>query len=769
MLMIGKGNLSRFAAVAVAILLTAGQAGCSGDDGETGNQGPAGPGGPSGPTGPSGPPGPGVPIADVSTADVIVPTITGVTLNGNPVVSFRLTDSQGNPLKGLNKSNLRWTIAKLVPGAGGKSSNWVSYRNATETPLPGQGPGTTATVQATYESGSAGTLTDSGNGGYTYKFSFDINAVTTPVAVAYEPTLTHRVAMQIDGSVPIDNNAAFTWQPSSGATTGIFSREIVDNDTCNACHDGLEFHGGRRKDTQYCVTCHNPGSTDAESTNTVDLKALVHNIHAGADGGIVLAGGKYFISGYRDTLYDYSHIEWTQDVRNCQTCHQESDTDTPQASNWRKVVNSAACGTCHHSNVNFATGAGHPAGAVDDASCDSCHGPDSSHQGGAYRTEVAHRIPTVEEGKKYKFNVLAVSNTAPGQFPQVKFSVTNPLAGNAPYNIQTDAPFTVCAGGASRLAVDIGWNTRDYTNGGSTFTPGLPIQLSLLACPGQNATPVRQADGSYLVTSPIAVPLTETGTLIAALEGHPAVDVDPDVAGAERIAVTNDFRYAAMTGSLVQRRQKVVIAKCDECHQQLSLHGNNRTDKPEVCVACHAPNATDIGRRAGACATALGTDDVSIDMKFMAHRIHASGKTGIPYEVCGYGNLPNVFEVTYVGKLNNCEGCHVTDGYYPVESTEVSGTTMDANTLTTFADDAVTSPNAAVCSSCHVDGQAKSHMSLNGGYFDRVGVKDAVTGRMIPGGDIETCTVCHGKGRSVDLREAHGIGEFAVYNVRDNN
>ena len=179
--------------------------------------------------------------------------------------------------------------------------------------------------------------------------------------------------------------------------------------------------------------------------------------------------------------------------------------------------------------------------------------------------------------------------------------------------------------------------------------------------------------------------------------------------------------------------------------------------------------ATDIGRRAGACLTALGADDQPIDMKYMIHQIHSSAATGVPHGVCGFGNSVNLFDVTYVGKLNNCEGCHVADGYYPVDSTLVAGTTFDANDLATFNDDAVTSPNATACSGCHVSTLAIAHMGQNGGYFKRQGVKDAVTGKMIPGGDIETCSLCHGPGKSVDIRNAHGIGAFEVYNVRDNN
>ena len=119
------------------------------------------------------------------------------------------------------------------------------------------------------------------------------------------------------------------------ATTGVFSREIVSDTACNACHERLMFHGGGRRDVQYCVTCHNPGSTDAQSTNTVDFTVMIHKIHRGAELPSVVAGGEYYIVGFGNDKVDYSHIEWPQDIRNCQACHDENDDRTPQAQNWR--------------------------------------------------------------------------------------------------------------------------------------------------------------------------------------------------------------------------------------------------------------------------------------------------------------------------------------------------------------------------------------------------------------------------------------------------
>jgi OmcA/MtrC family decaheme c-type cytochrome len=276
----------------------------------------------------------------------------------------------------------------------------------------------------------------------------------------------------------------------------------------------------------------------------------------------------------------------------------------------------------------------------------------------------------------------------------------------------------------------------------------------LLACGGASTD---NLDGTFTVISPTPIPADASGSLSVAIEGHPAVDVNND-GSAERIAITNAVFYAPITdANAVARRTVVDIDKCDDCHNQLSLHGNNRTDKPEVCVTCHNPMMTDVNQRAGEpCASTLGADDTTIDFKHMIHGIHASGEMGKPYEVCGFRSSVHSFNFTYPGRLNNCEGCHKVDTYYPVDTTQVLGTTMDVNDPTTLLDDRVVSPNASVCSSCHFDTLDLEHMQQNGGDFS---ASKAADGSMISA-QVETCAVCHGPGRTADVKEMHQVDSF---------
>ena len=105
--------------------------------------------------------------------------------------------------------------------------------------------------------------------------------------------------------------------------------------------------------------------------------------------------------------------------------------------------------------------------------------------------------------------------------------------------------------------------------------------------------------------------------------------------------------------------------------------------------------------------------------------------------------------------LNNCEGCHRPNTYYPVDSALVQATTFDANDRTTLADDRAVSPNASACSACHTSTLAHEHIKQNGGDFNAGKTAD---GKLISTG-TETCALCHGPGRIADVKLMHGVGQ----------
>jgi len=168
--------------------------------------------GAQGPQGPSGPPGPTVESADNALALHL--TITGATIAATSTVAFKATDpDMDNELvTGIPLSTLEVIIAKLIPGTNGNADHWQNYINHTVQPYTS---GQQAEVQP--ETDSGGSLEDNGDGTYTYTFGTNLTDVTQPIAVSYDPSLVHRIAINIRSStLPSANDAIYTWIPATG-------------------------------------------------------------------------------------------------------------------------------------------------------------------------------------------------------------------------------------------------------------------------------------------------------------------------------------------------------------------------------------------------------------------------------------------------------------------------------------------------------------------------------------------------------------------------
>ncbi|HEY5896963.1 MAG TPA: OmcA/MtrC family decaheme c-type cytochrome, partial [Burkholderiales bacterium] len=331
-----------------------------------------------------------------------------VTVGSPPKINFTVLDN-GAVVKGLTSANVSLGLAKLVKGTNGAPDQWVSYVYRTETATAGVGPGG-APVLATAKQPTTDTKSDpqlvyNSAGYYTYTFSTDITDPTKTNGVTYEPSLTHRVAIQLSytntagATVRVNPTFDFTLSSSNTSqpvTDSKLTRKVVDVTSCNECHDKLALHGGGRIDTQYCVVCHNGGLTDANSGNVLDLRIMAHKIHAG-EHAKEWFGTEYTIWGYRDTAHNYAEVRYPQPLQNCTKCHSASKTGADgkqlaaQGDNWKNVPSRAACGACHQ-GIDFATGKGlriedaenglttsqfgHVGGSqADDSKCALCHGP----------------------------------------------------------------------------------------------------------------------------------------------------------------------------------------------------------------------------------------------------------------------------------------------------------------------------------------------------------------------------------------------------------
>ena len=360
---------------------------------------------------------------------------------GTPVVSFKITDANGTPVKGLGfttkastalmagLSNMNVAIAKLVPGANGTPSKWVNYL-VMSTPTVSS-PNSLPTRPTT---DSVGTLVDKGDGSYVYTFWRDVTKMKAAVDAAtytgnnvkadlgdvtYDPSLTHRVVVYAGGNArgtgtnPADGtgtntgipavvikdpaNIAYDFIPATGKAVAATDaqREIVSIDKCNTCHTKLRLHGNR-VETKFCVVCHTDQLkySNAEATKTATGYVITET--QGKINGFAVADFPNFVhrihmgeeltqTGYNAQGVKVNEVTYPQDQRNCVKCHTASTT-TPQGDNWKNVPSRLACGGCHD-GINFATGggvnlsgsfAGHIGGAkADDKLCAVCHDADS--------------------------------------------------------------------------------------------------------------------------------------------------------------------------------------------------------------------------------------------------------------------------------------------------------------------------------------------------------------------------------------------------------
>lgn len=671
-------------------------------------------------------------------AEQIVPYITSASVpeDGRVVIAFQLMDQNDAPIVDLSAADISLALAKLRQSiVGNLTGTWQSYINRIEQP-GSVGPGTEPKLQATSESGSAGEFTNNGNGTYRYRFAASIKqidprfteqAATEGLDLSYEAGVTHRVALQFRNSRE-PANPVYDWVPATGAVEYIFHQDIAATTNCNRCHGKLALHGGSRVEVKYCVTCHNAGTTDANSGNTVDMKVMIHKIHMGKELPSVVAGEPYIIYGNNDRANDYSTVVYPNNVLNCVNCHVGTGSDpgdgslqlTAQGDNWNQYATAAACGSCHDyypeldSDDKSDTGffALHYGGQPTDLNCMSCHG--IGGVAGPIADSHVNDDPVEQARGQIAAEIIAVEQTAPGEFPRVTFRVFNP-ADDSNYDILNDPIWQ-----SGSLSVKIGWSTTDYTNVGNQGTSASTISMAA------TTAAVPAGDGLFSVTFDKPIPdetvppgIAAGGSGAAVIEGRASYDVDGD-GTADRVPLKNVVSFFPITDSSAKaRRQSVDLARCQVCHEHVEFHGGTRSDSIDSCVTCHNPRYT---RSGGG----------SVNFKPLIHGKHREA-------------MPSM--------IANCVACHTDTGYQLPLPAGVLATTIDAGAdVADPRDDTVVTPAASACSSCHDSDAARAHMvNLGGASF-------ATTQAAIDSGEVaEQCDICHGAGRANDPDKYHRL------------
>jgi OmcA/MtrC family decaheme c-type cytochrome len=347
------------------------------------------------------------------------------TTNPGVVVNFKMADrvtgaaivgfgskTQASGATVASYPNLAFSIAKLVPSAGGSPSRWVNY---IVTSISGTGVETLTRPSTDNQ----GTLVDNGDGTYKYTFRRDVAGMAAKVAsltaptgsdkadlddLSYNANATHRLTIQIAGNapgtgtntpnavqvvagVPMDKpvNVIYDFVPATGqAPAASANRKMVANANCESCHStlgglpgqdeaSLLFHGGSRNNIEYCVICHTEQRkfgrpAEVWNSTTRAFTGSTYRVDGQAVGNVMSFLHKIHVAGVMTrTNYDYAGVlfdkgGYSQDIRNCDKCHDSTGASTggtplPQAALWKTEANRKACSSCHD-GINFDTGQG---------------------------------------------------------------------------------------------------------------------------------------------------------------------------------------------------------------------------------------------------------------------------------------------------------------------------------------------------------------------------------------------------------------------------
>jgi OmcA/MtrC family decaheme c-type cytochrome len=729
--------------------------------------------------------------------------VPAVTINSPPKVNFAVF-ADGKIKTGLALTNVGANIAKFVPGTNGTPGQWVNYvyRQASGS---GTAPAMATAMQATNDpkatdaAGIAAQLVYNADGYYTYTFNADIKNPqwtgkfgTTNYSVngvAFEPNLTHRVVLQLNyvnaagQTVRVNPYFDFTVDASGKAVAATSApRKMVDIATCNTCHDKLALHGGNRVDTQYCVSCHNPGTTDPTTGNVLTLSTMVHSIHYGK--GLAEAGKPYKIG-----TGSFAEVGFPQPVRNCAVCHSATNPNTPQGDNWKSVPSKQACLSCHLTGAGTGFDATHittlklgaSAAAIADSTCATCHGATTP-----LSADKVHWVQELANAANYQAKIESVkvtkaaTATAAGTMA-VTYSVVNPATGAA-YDLREGCAAAATTDSAGSAIVGCNSNYRwdavvppalpgKPTDKFGMFTVYLGVEnLANVTLDDVTATASYAAyrgvdDGSHHYTATLAIPAASKGNARVMIIGavserrldavtRAAIGAVPPTQNADLayVPVKNaivDVNVATGANSTAPRRQIVSNDNCNSCHALLGLpmgaetvgfHKGHRNNA-DGCAICHNANqAGSYTLMADGSKAAVSGDSLlaantgnflheSWQAKRFVHGIHYGEVRTYPFTHC----------MTVGGEYNK-DGTSKTGGPSMGPDTCIGQTSP---TTTNFTAEVAYPGDVKACQNCHVKDSFKQDRSVLGTVVFKQTGKTNMLDWQVFSPKAATCTGCH--------------------------
>jgi OmcA/MtrC family decaheme c-type cytochrome len=634
--------------------------------------------------------------------------------------------------------------------------------------------------------------------------------------VSYQPDYTHRVTVQVSGAYRNTGrtstrdantedgsdsgndainilgpaNLIYDFIPATGApvTEADAQRELVSTAACNDCHGvlGHSFHNRGRTDARYCAMCH----TDQRKYGYADNTNNKQKNHAVGDfvmiGHTLHLGNRNVRGGRTAHDYNYANVRYKKtgypmDIKYCVQCHRSDRPGAPaaQGGNWNKTPSRLACGACHDGTDWTAAHRGSV--RIDDTSCGTCHGEAATSSAfNLHRPVDVTKLNPATSATYHNFTYdLKSARMDAERRIEVVFKIE--MDGVPIRNASGLIPTGFGGGPSFYLVYAL---PQDGIDKPADFNVNANAALSAVI-PTLPAAP--DADGYWTATLPgatLQVPANASMVMCYMTRAFTQNDIsesDPlylsrRVTPSKKVVVGNIPGNAA-------RREVTSAEKCNDCHEMLGTsyitrqygaHGGSMANDPELCGVCHSVNGASRGWPR--------------NISYIVHAVHGIGKRTVQYSSYLNAARPNnpdgIGAYGYPGVLNNCEQCHLPGTYnfgsqgsqaaLPnliwstvafgsiaanaqlnspyIETGKDYGAAFSASAQaagTTL----VNSPITHACVGCHDSKSAIEHMRQNGGAFystrSSFTKNDALENR-------ETCLVCHGSGRSADIKKVHG-------------
>jgi len=315
------------------------------------------------------------PGLDFEIVDIEILPLQGTA--GQLRITFFAWDKDGFPYTNLSELNAAGaTLAFPAP----------EFEVASREPIVGGG-------------GPRGTLVSNANGSHTYSFDQALQGLP---GETYAVAMDGRVSFSFRGQNFNQGTATNSYlEFTADGSQPSARRAIVEDQSCNACHGEIRFHGESRVGVQLCVMCHNPNASDIARRpgnelppETVNFKDMIHRIHRGED-----LINDYTVYGFGNVAHNFNDVRFPGKLQECSICHTPGSQHVPlphevlstQVTLDGEIVRDilperAACTSCHDSLITNV----HAMLATDTngvETCATCHAPGSS-----FSVEAVHRL-----------------------------------------------------------------------------------------------------------------------------------------------------------------------------------------------------------------------------------------------------------------------------------------------------------------------------------------------------------------------------------------